>query len=364
MAIAMQQFGSHASSAFALALITLANANADEPVSEGLPAAIKNPAIPSILDVTILAYNNEGHGMFAINKIYKKGKSTRHNRWSPPTSIRGYGYAGSDKTAPLKTIIGGKKTRFLVLLDGDLLYSTYNNRFPIRVGAQGTLEVGVGFNGSGEPWHPLSDITKQIPESASFERNYIQEAKLTRAEEQDVVDLAHRCGITTVARISAYYLRPTSTRGITVESVEKIDGRYVICDVLEIKYKKWWPSTVAPRPGDEQLGDFWAGKVRSQKQTILKVGKKEYRTRSIKGLTIHECEKILSDLLSGNFRLARGSKNSLEQVNWTKPRGFYKRAETISVSFSHKQEGEGFFDLQIQQLAPELTISEVMQSIP
>ena len=61
-------------------------------------------------------------------------------------------------------------------------------------------------------------------------------------------------------------------------------------------------------PVTSNLVTFWAGKVRSQKQTILKVGKKEYRTRSIKGLTIHECEKILSDLLSGNFRLARGSK--------------------------------------------------------
>ncbi|MGI9466799.1 MAG: hypothetical protein ACR2OA_06735 [Rubripirellula sp.] len=360
----MQQFRSHASSAFAMALFTLATATADEPVPEGLPAAIKNPAIPSILDVTILAYNNEGHGMIAINKIYKKGKSTRRNRWSPPTSIRGYGYAGSDKTAPLKTIIGGKRTRFLVLLDGDLLYSTYNNRFPIREGDQGTLEVGVGFNGSGGPWLALSEITKQIPGSASYERNYIQDAKLTKAEEQDVVDLAHRCGITTVARISAYYLRPSSTRGITVESVEKIDGREVSCDVLEIKYKKWWPSTVAPQPGDEQLGDFWAGKVRPRKQTILKVGKKEYRTRSITGLSINESEMILEKLLAGNFQLAHGDKNRLEQVNWAKPHGFYKHGETISASFSHKQEGEGFFDLQIQQLEPELTISEVMQSIP
>ena len=57
-----------------MVLFTLATATADEPIPEGLPAAIKNPAIPSILDVTILRYNDEGHGVIAINKIYKEGK--------------------------------------------------------------------------------------------------------------------------------------------------------------------------------------------------------------------------------------------------------------------------------------------------
>ena len=364
MTLRIQQFGRYASGAFAMVLFTLATATADEPIPEGLPAAIKNPAIPSILDVTILRYNDEGHGVIAINKIYREGKSTRGDGWSPPKSIRGYGYAGLDKIAPLKIVANGKTTRFLVLLDGDLLYSTYNNRFPIRESDQGTLEVGVGFNGSGGPWQLLSDIAKEIPGSANFKRNYVKGANLTKAEEQNVVELANQCGITTIAEISTHYLRPSSTRAIAVQSVEKVDGRSVSCKVLEIKYRKWRPQSDGPRPGDKQLGEFWAAKPRPRKQTILKAGDKEYRTRSIAGLTVEECEMILAAFLKGNYNLARGNANRLEQVDWTKPIGFYKSGDTISVSFPHKQEGEGFFDLQFQQIKPKITITEVMQAVP
>jgi hypothetical protein len=70
---------------------------------------------------------------------------------------------GSDKVAPLRIVAGGRPARFLFLLDGDLLYSTYNNRFPIREGKKGVLEVGIGFNGGGTPWKPLKDMMKLIP---------------------------------------------------------------------------------------------------------------------------------------------------------------------------------------------------------
>jgi len=337
---------------------------ADDPMPPGLTSAIENPAIPSILDVTILDYNDEGHGVVAINKIYKAGTSTSGNAWSPPKTIRGYGYVGSDKIAQFKTVADAKKTRFLVFLDGDLLYSTYNNRFPIRENKEGIVEVGTGFNGSGGPWLAISEVVKRIPTPVSFERKYIQAAKLTKAQEQNIIELANQCGITNVAKISTYYLRPTRNRGITVESVEEIAGRDVSCDVLEIRYEKWWPQIGGPPKGDNQIGDFSAGNARPRKQTILKVGNKEYRTRSIAGLTIEECEAILAEFLKGNYKLARGKRNRLEQVDWTQPSGFYKRGDVISVSFPHKQAGEGFFDLEFEDIDPKITITQVMQAVP
>ncbi len=364
MAIQSQQFAFQAFLACALVLFTLATATGDEPVPEGLPAAIKDPAIPTILDVTILHYNDEGHGFIAINHIYKKGKSNRNEGWSPPKFIRGYGYAGSNDIAPLKTIVGGRKTRFLVFLDGDLLYSTYNNRFPIRERVQGTLEVGGGFNGSGGPWLLLDELAKKIPRLTTFERNYLQNAQLTEDEEHNIIELAKQCGITKVAKISTQYLRPSSTRAIVVESVEKTEGRNVSCKVLEIKHKKWWPPTDGPRPGDPQLGEFWAGKARPRKHTILKLGKQEFRTRSIAGLTVEECESILAGFLKGNYTLASGNANRLEHVDWTKPDGFYKHGDTISVSFPHKQQGQGFFQLQFHQIKPKINITEVMRAVP
>ncbi len=138
------------------------HALADEPLPPGLDKAIENPNIPSILDVTILKYNEKGYGEIKVNAIHKPGPSVGGKKWLPPKMIRGYGYVGSDKIAALKVVAGGQTKRFLVFLDGDLLYSTYNNCFPIRKGNNGVLEVGIGFNGGGGPWLPLNNIVKRI----------------------------------------------------------------------------------------------------------------------------------------------------------------------------------------------------------
>ena len=355
----------HNSWVFAWALLVFLPAGyTDEPVPEGLPAAITDPAIPGILDVTITGYNDQGHAAITVNKIYKSEEVENGNAWSPPKKIRGYGYVGSDNVAPFKTIAGGIHNRFLIFVDGDLLYSTYNNRFPIRKGANGTIEVGVGFNGGGGPWLPLTEVVKKIPLSKHFQRDYIQAAKLTESEEHTVLELARQCGITNVAKITTQYRLPSTIRYITVESAETVSGRAVSSQLLEIKYKKWLPQTVGPRESETQVGDFWAGQLRIRKQTILKVGPKEYRTASISGITIQECETILDYLLEGNYKLAAGRSDRLDQVDWSKPKGFYKRGDTISVSFPHKQKGEGLFELHLQQTTPKLTINEVMQMVP
>jgi len=127
----------------------------------GLMQAISNPAIPTIVDATILRFNEKGHGEIKVNAVYKHSSSK--GKFLPPKSVRGYGYVGTDKIAPLRVVIGGRAGRFLLFLNGDLLHSTYNNRFPIREGKNGKLEVGVGFNGGGGPWRPLKEIIKEIP---------------------------------------------------------------------------------------------------------------------------------------------------------------------------------------------------------
>ena len=126
----------------------------------GLMQAIVNPSIPTIVDATILGFNKEGHGEIKVNAVYKHDSSK--GKFVPPKSVRGYGYAGTDRIAPLRVVIG-KKGRYLLFLNGDLLHSTYNNRFPIREGKNGKLEVGVGFNGGGGPWKPLGEIVRAIP---------------------------------------------------------------------------------------------------------------------------------------------------------------------------------------------------------
>ena len=126
----------------------------------GLMQAIANPAIRTIVDATILGFNKEGHGKIKVNAVYKHDSAK--GKFVPPKSVRGYGYVGSDKIAPLRVVIG-REGRYLLFLNGDLLHSTYNNRFPIREGKNGKLEVGVGFNGAGGPWKPLKEIIQGIP---------------------------------------------------------------------------------------------------------------------------------------------------------------------------------------------------------
>ena len=137
--------------------------SADDPLPAGLDQAIRNPKIPMIIDATILKYNKAGHGEIKVHTIYKPAIKGKNSKVAPPKWIRGYGYVGNDKVAPLRIVAGGRPGRFLLFLDGDLLYSTYNNRFPIREGKNGALEVGIGFNGGGAPWKPLKDMVKLIP---------------------------------------------------------------------------------------------------------------------------------------------------------------------------------------------------------
>ena len=127
----------------------------------GLMQAIANPAIPTIVDATILGFNKDGHGEIKVNAVYKHNSAK--GKFVPPKLIRGYGYAGIDKISPLRVVIG-KKGRYLLFLNGDLLHSTYNNRFPIRECKKGKLEIGIGFNGGGGPWKPLGEIIQTIPQ--------------------------------------------------------------------------------------------------------------------------------------------------------------------------------------------------------
>ena len=109
---------------------------------------------------TILGFNKDCHGEIKVNAVYKHDSAK--GKFVPPKLIRGYGYAGIDKISPLRVVIG-KKGRYLLFLNGDLLHSTYNNRFPIRECKKGKLEIGIGFNGGGGPWKPLGEIIQTIP---------------------------------------------------------------------------------------------------------------------------------------------------------------------------------------------------------
>jgi len=197
-----------------------------------------------------------------------------------------------------------------------------------------------------------------------IERQYVERAVLSKAEEKVVIELAQKRGIERIAKIYTYNLYPTAARGIGVQGIDEIKGRDVSYQVLDVRYKKWWHPNEAPKKGDLRIGDFWAGQPNTRKQTILRVGGKEYRTSAVQGLSMEQCESILERFLAGEYVLAPDARGNVDQIDWSKPQGFRKRGDVISVSFPHKQEGSGFFDLEVEMTEQKLTVTQILQAVP
>ncbi len=205
-----------------------------------------------------------------------------------------------------------------------------------------------------------------LPTAASgFERAYVKQAVLSKEEEKTVIELAKKRGVGKIAKISTFNLYPSAARGISVKGAEDIKGREVSFKVLNVTYRKWSFPNSKPGKRDLQIGDFWAGPAGTQKQTILKVNKKEYRVASLDGLEIKDCESILALFLAGKYTAGPGvNAEQFKQIDWNKPGGFWKRGERISVQFPHKRAGNGFFDLQVKANKKELVITQLLQAIP
>ena len=209
----------------------------------------------------------------------------------------------------------------------------------------------------------LSLITK----SGGIERDY-RAGKLTEEQEKIVIALAKKQGIAKVVKIRTYNIHPSAARGISVQGAEIITDREVSYQVLNVKYKKWFHPGAKPGKGEIQMGEFWAGKPYSRKQTILWVGETSYRCGSVQGLSFKEAESLLGHFIGGKFTYDPGPRINdklLDQVDWEKPNRINKRGDAISVGFPHKGgTGSGFFDLQVELVGGKPNIKQMFQAIP
>ena len=142
---------------FSLKADELPKAAGDE-LPPGLEMTIRNPAIPMIVDATITSFTKEGYAKIKVNKVYKAPKSSTGKTIAAPVTVRGYRMDGAkDRVVPIRIITDKGKKRFLFFLQGDLLYSTYNNRFEIKEDKAGKLIVKTG-----RKWQFLAAMTKLI----------------------------------------------------------------------------------------------------------------------------------------------------------------------------------------------------------
>ena len=233
---------------------------------------------------------------------------------------------------------------------------------------------GVGYN----PILPNGFVLLKKNERATllkdiiFSRQYAKLAVLTKEEEAIIIELARKCGIKKVAKISTYNMHPTTFRGIKVEGAELVKGREVISQELNVNYKKWLYPGAKPRKGDFQSGMFWAGKSYLRKQIVLKVNGKEYRVGSLDGIGVSKGEEIMKWFLAKSYDLGPGvNVNALKQVDWDRPMSFSRHnlnggsfGDFVSVSFLDKVNDGGFFDLQIKLLDEGILITRLQQAIP
>ncbi len=146
--------------AFSVQMAATQNTSGDE-LPPSLEMEIGDPRIPVIVDATIQKFNAAGHAQIKVNTVYKPMPG---GGVEVPSIVRGYVASkagGVEKIATMKLLTNRGTTRFLLFLDGDLLFSTYNNRFEIRK-ENDQLVVNTG-----RAWRPLKDIVGLIPRANS-----------------------------------------------------------------------------------------------------------------------------------------------------------------------------------------------------
>ena len=144
-----------------LAVLPVRLSAGEDELPARLEEVIKDPAIPVIIDATIAKFTKEGYAQIKVNKVYKAPRDPVDGTVVIPSLVKGYLMDGvRRRVVPVRIITDRGKTRFLFFLDGDFLFSTYNNQFEIRPDTENQLVVDTGRG-----WKPLPDIVKLIPVS-------------------------------------------------------------------------------------------------------------------------------------------------------------------------------------------------------
>ncbi|MGV3756966.1 MAG: hypothetical protein ACO1QS_16415 [Verrucomicrobiota bacterium] len=201
--------------------------------------------------------------------------------------------------------------------------------------------------------------------AGALERNYTKEAVLAEAEENQVIQLAAKHGISDVEKITTAHLVPSPYFFILVKERDTIEGRDVTYRLLSVKYKKWSASKDFPGKDGLRAGDFWAGPPLTRKLKILKVNGNEYRA-DVRHMTPEQCEQILGLLQQKKF-LTEGSisKEYLERMDLERP-NFFNYDETNKLylmNFHDKRGGASDFTVEARFDGRELRIIKIQNVV-
>lgn len=124
--------------------------------------------------------------------------------------------------------------------------------FPFAILA--ILTIGFGCATSGDRYAP------EIGQVSGIKTIFIPQAKLSLTEVEQVVALAKECGIQDVAEIETGYGLPTFIRSIIVRGKERVEGRDISMDTIDLERVGWCDR----KPGAQakRCGAFWTEQLK------------------------------------------------------------------------------------------------------
>jgi hypothetical protein len=137
---------------------------------------------------------------------------------------------------------------------------------------------------------------------------------------QEVIQLARKCGISNVASINTHNIHPSSHYGIGVDGVERVEGRKIRRDSLQVIHPSWMGTNWHPKSQHINVGKFWAEpKLTTWEHTTFEVGIQTLRIRLNDDLPVETADELLAAIAAGKIRFAdQKARDAWEDVELTR----------------------------------------------
>jgi hypothetical protein len=165
--------------------------------------------------------------------------------------------------------------------------------------------------------------------AAGVTTRFEKDASLTPEQVQFVLRLARECGLSEPVEITIGRTIPLLRRYVTIKGKEKIDGRRVSFEVVDVYYSKWvnFPRLENAK-GDQ---DFWVYPPYLLKSNFVTFppGSKPSRVAVSEDISLEVVDRILKDIATGKLRF----KDSRDQSRL----GGFSASELSALSYDKTQ---------------------------
>jgi len=220
-------------------------------------------------------------------------------------------------------------------------------RFPIfcpqlaRIAAFASFGLLLAFCGCGK-----------ADDARTVKTRFIDDAILDEKEIATVLQLAKQCGIAEPGEIQSYHALPGSHRSVNVVSVERVNGRQITYDLVNVGCAKWGGQEWMGK-NPKQLGKFWVSSSHfyTVKCTTFNIDGRTVRVSLDEGIPLTLADKIIDafthrrieDDFAYKFTLEHTDVSSPSQLKYQKGKNEYEihfLQQSISFVFQLNEIGQ------------------------